>query len=263
MKIGFIGAGNMGGALAKAISKFSETKVYIFDKNREKAEDLARLIGGFSASLEETVDSADFVFLGVKPNVIPDVAQAVGKIAGKNTVIVSMAAGIKISKIEEALASALPVIRIMPNTPVAVGEGLTAYATNGLVSSEQISNFESIMSLTGTTEALDESEIDSFCAIAGCGPAYAYMFIEALADGAEKCGVPRERAIKYAAKMIRGACLMALETKTDPKVLCQNVCSPGGATIEGVKVLEAREFSDSVSTAIEAAFKRTKELGNQ
>ncbi len=263
MKIGFIGAGNMGGALAKAISKISEIKVYIYDKNCEKSEDLARLIGGFSATFEETVNSADFVFLGVKPNVIPDVAQAVGKIASKNTVIVSMAAGIKISKIEEALASALPVIRIMPNTPVAVGEGLTAYATNGLVSSEQISNFERIMIPTGTTEALCESEIDSFCAIAGCGPAYAYMFIEALANGAEKCGVPRERAIKYASKMIRGACLMALETETDPKTLCQNVCSPGGATVEGVKVLDAKGFSDSVSTAIEAAFKRTKELGDQ
>ena len=111
------------------------------------------------------------------------------------------------------------------------------------------------------SEALDECEIDSFCAIAGCGPAYAYMFIEALANGAEKCGIPSDRAIKYASKMIRGACLMALETETDPKTLCQNVCSPGGATIEGVKVLEASEFSGTVSSAIEAAFKRTKELG--
>lgn len=261
MKIGFIGAGNMGGALARGISQISETKVYIYDKNTEKSENLATSIGATSASFEETVKSADFLFLGVKPNVISDVAEAVGKIADAKTVIVSMAAGIEIGKIEKALSTPLPIIRIMPNTPVAVGEGLTAYATNSLVSPECVSNFEHIMSLTGATEALNECEIDSFCAIAGCGPAYAYMFIEALAKGAEKCGIPRDRAIKYAAKMIRGAALMALETETDPKLLCKNVCSPGGATIEGVKVLEAREFTDSVSSAIEAAFKRTKELG--
>ena len=261
MNIGFIGAGNMGGALAQGVAQVSETKVYIYDKITEKADALALAIGGKSTTFEELVSTSDFVFLGVKPNVIEEVAKEVGKAAKLNTVIVSMAAGVKIEKIEAALSRPLPIIRIMPNTPVAVGEGLTAYAKSSLVSNENVSAFEHIMQFTGATEPLDESEIDSFCAIAGCGPAYAYMFIEALAIGADKCGLSRERAIKYASKLMRGAGLMALETNIDPKILCKNVCSPGGATIEGVKVLESREFGDAVSSAIEAAFKRTKELG--
>ena len=142
-----------------------------------------------------------------------------------------------------------------------IGEGFTAYAKNELVSDGKISEFENIMQFTGSLEPLEENAIDSFCAVAGCGPAYAYMFIEALAVGAEKCGISRENAIRYAAKTVLGATLMTLKTNIDPKTLCKNVCSPGGATIEGVKVLEERDFSNAVSSAIESAFKRTKELG--
>ena len=260
MNVGFIGAGNMGGALAKGISKVLKTKVYIYDTLSEKAYALANSVGGESSDFETVVSSSDFLFLGVKPNVLPEVAKEVGKIAKLNTVIVSMAAGVKIEKIEESLSKKLPIIRIMPNTPVAVGEGLTAYSKNALVSEKNISDFEDVMKFTGALEAMEESEIDAFCAIAGCGPAYAYMFIEALAIGAEKCGVSRENAIKYASKMMRGSALMALESGIEPATLCKNVCSPGGATIEGVKVLEARDFSSSVSSAIKAAFERTKEL---
>ena len=260
MNVGFIGAGNMGGALAKGISKVLKTKVYIYDTLSEKADNLANSVGGESSDFETVVSNSDFLFLGVKPNVLPEVAKEVGKIAKLNTVIVSMAAGVKIERIEESLSKKLPIIRIMPNTPVAVGEGLTAYSKNTLVSDKNISDFEDMMKFTGALEAMEESEIDAFCAIAGCGPAYAYMFIEALAIGAEKCGVSRENAIKYASKMVRGSALMALESGIEPSTLCKNVCSPGGATIEGVKVLEEKGFSKSVSSAIEAAFKRTKEL---
>lgn len=261
MKVGFIGAGNMGGALAKGISKVSETKLYICDKSEEKSEQLANKLGAIAANFESVVTESDFLFLGVKPNVLAEVAKDVGKIANLNTVIVSMAAGVEISKIEASLSKKLPIIRIMPNTPVAVGEGLTAYSKNALVSEKNARDFENIMQFTGSLEYMDESEIDAFCAVAGCGPAYAYMFIDALAMGAEKCGVTRENAIRYASKMIRGSALMAMESGIEPKTLCQNVCSPGGATIEGVKVLEAREFQAAAASAIEAAFKRTKELG--
>ena len=261
MNIGFIGAGNMGGALAEAISLVSETKVYIYDTNEEKAKALAQKTNGTFTQFEDVVKNSDFLFLGVKPNVLEEVANNVGGYAKPDTVIVSMAAGVKIEKIERALKKKLPIIRIMPNTPVMVGEGFTAYAKNELVSDVKISEFENIMQFTGTLEPLLENDIDSFCAIAGCGPAYAYMFIEALASGAEKCGISRENAIRYASTTVRGATLMTLKTDTDPKTLCKNVCSPGGATIEGVKVLEERNFSGAVSSAIESAFKRTKELG--
>lgn len=261
MNIGFIGAGNMGGALAKAISKNLETNIYVYDKSCEKADELARSINACATDFNEVVKNSDFIFLGVKPNVLAEVAREVGTLVRTDTVIVSMAAGVEIQAIEEALAKKLPIVRIMPNTPVAVGEGLTAYATNSLVSEQNIRSFEKFMSFTGSLEYMQEDEIDTFCAIAGCGPAYAYMFIEALAKGAQKCGANSAAAIKYASKMVRGSALMALESGIDPKTLCRNVCSPGGATIEGVKVLEAHGFEDVVSSAIEAAFKRTKELG--
>ncbi|MBQ9071397.1 MAG: pyrroline-5-carboxylate reductase [Clostridia bacterium] len=261
MNVGFIGAGNMGGALARAISKDLETVVYIYDKNEEKSSALAEITGGFSSTFGEVIEKSDFLFLGVKPNIIAQICEAIGKECRKDTVIVSMAAGVKILKIEESLGARLPMIRIMPNTPVAVGEGLTAYSKNDLVTSDTEEAFKKIMSLTGTLVHVEESEIDAFCAIAGCGPAYAYMFIEALAKGSEACGIPRDRAIFYASKMIRGSAIMALESGIDPKTLRENVCSPGGATIEGVKLLEKCGFSDSVSSAIDAAYKRTLELG--
>ena len=261
MNIGFIGAGNMGGALAKGVSRVSQTNIYIYDTLSEKSEALAKSINATATTFDDVVSKSDFLFLGVKPNVLGEVARKVGQLINSKTVIVSMAAGVEIFKIEEALQKSAPIIRIMPNTPVAVGEGLTAYSKSALVSDKNVCDFENIMQFTGSLEPMSEEDIDAFCAIAGCGPAYAYMFIEALAEGAEKCGVPHERAISYASKMMRGSALMALISGTDPNTLCKNVCSPGGATIEGVKVLNEREFGNAVSSAIEAAFKRTKELG--
>ena len=261
MNIGFIGAGSMGGALAKATSKILETKLYIYDIDQKKANRLASETGAFSVSFDEVVSTSDIIFLGVKPSVLPNVAKELGKAARRDTVIVSMAAGIAISKIEEALGVKLPIIRIMPNTPVLVGEGVTAYSKNELVTDERLSDFLRAMQYTGTLEPLDEDDIDAFCAIAGCGPAYVYTFIDALAKGAEKCGISREGALKYAALTVRGAALMTLKTDGDPSTLCKNVCSPGGATIEGVKVLESHNLEGTICAAIEAAFKRTKELG--
>ncbi len=261
MNIGFIGAGNMGSALAKSISKVLNTKVYIYDISQEKSYDLANKIGAFSTNFDKVVLDSDILFIGVKPNVLPEVLSKVGKIVKPTTLTVSMAAGVTIAKIEDSLGRKLPIIRIMPNTPVLVGEGVTAYAKNDIVTDKNVTDFLNCMQYTGTLEPLDECDIDSFCAIAGCGPAYAYMFIEALAVGAEKCGISLDKAIRYAALTLRGAAHMTLESDSTPDTLCKNVCSPGGATIEGVKVLESKDFESTVASAIEAAFKRTKELG--
>lgn len=261
MNVGFIGAGNMGGALASAISANKEIKVYIYDKDEEKSKNLASKVGADAVDLEAVLSCSDFIFLGVKPNVICGLCDEIGKRVNKTAVLISMAAGVKIAKIEEALAAPLSVIRIMPNTPVAVRAGLTAYSLGGAVKKSEEDDFLKIMSYTGATVKLDEQNIDSFCAIAGCGPAYAYMFIDALAKGGEACGIPRDQAITYAAKMMQGAALMALGPDDDPETLAKNVCSPGGATIEGVKVLNNGGFGDLVSDAIKAAYKRTLELG--
>ena len=251
----------MGGALAQSISRNSETKVYIYDKIQEKAAALAEKCGGYSTDFDNLIASSDYIFLGVKPNVIEEVLGALKLSYKKRAVIVSMAAGIKIEKIEGVLQGNIPVIRIMPNTPVAVGAGLTAFSRGNATLESDVEGFKNLMSYTGATEELPESDIDAFCAIAGCGPAYAYMFIDALAKGGEACGIPRDKALSYAAKMIHGAALMTLQSDDEPDTLCKNVCSPGGATIEGVKVLSDANFTNNVSDAIKAAYKRTLELG--
>ena len=172
-----------------------------------------------------------------------------------------MAAGVKINKLQSALGNYYKIIRIMPNTPVAVGAGLTAYSKNSLLTNTDVESFKSLMEYTGTVVEIEEEKIDAFSAISGCGPAYAYMFIDALSSAAEKCGLDKEQAVFYASEMIRGAALMTVKTKESTETLKQKVCSPGGSTIEGVKVLEENGFSSIVSKAIDAAYKKTQELG--
>lgn len=263
MNVGFIGAGNMGGALARAIRNDTETKVYIYDTNAEKATKLASEIGAIGCELSLLLTESDFIFLGVKPNVISAVCEQIRDLLKKNTVLISMAAGVKLAKLDEALNAKSPVIRIMPNTPVTYGVGMTAWCKNSLVTDAMAKEFERIMAYTGAVDNIPEDNIDAFCAIAGCGPAYAYMFVDALAKAGENCGLDRERALFYASKMLAGAATMAEKSPLPPKSLCENVCSPGGSTIEGVKVLEAEGFDATVQKAIVAAYNRTKELGKK
>lgn len=260
MNIGFIGCGNMGGAIAKAISAKMNTNIYIYDIDEAKSGDFALKIGAKAVGRSELLSSSDMIFLGVKPNMILSLVDEIKGEVKAGTVLVSMAAGVKLSSLEAA-GEGLSFIRIMPNTPVTLGEGMTAYAKGSGTTEKQAEDFEKVYSACGTLARLDEDKIDAFCAIAGCGPAYAYMFIDALAKVGEKIGLSYNDAMIYAATMLRGSALMALETGIDPVTLRKNVCSPGGATIEGVKVLEANGFDSLIAKTIEAAFKRTVELG--
>lgn len=262
MNVGFIGAGNMGGALARAISADKQTNIYIYDANEEKANTLANEIGASFATLDNLLSDSDFIFLGVKPNVIIGVCESIESKVKDGAAVISMAAGVKVDKLSAAIGSGVPVIRIMPNTPVTVGAGMTAWCKNAHVTEDMAESFKKMMAYTGALDELPEDKIDSFCAIAGCGPAYAYMFIDALAKAGVECGLDYDRALFYASKMLSGSALMAQTSPLSPEVLCKNVCSPGGSTIEGVKVLEAASFANTVGEAIAAAYKRTKELGN-
>ena len=261
MKVGFIGAGNMGSALARAVSHVLETEVYIYDKTEEKSQILSQELNANPSDLENIIKNCDFVFIGVKPNGISEVCSEIKNQSKNNPIIISMAAGVKINKLQSALGNSYKIIRIMPNTPVAVGAGLTAYSKNSLLTNTDVESFKSLMKYTGTVVEIEEEKIDAFSAISGCGPAYAYMFIDALASAAEKCGLAKEQAVFYASEMIRGAALMTVKTKESTESLKQKVCSPGGSTIEGVKVLEENDFSHIVAKAIEAAYKKTQELG--
>ena len=261
MKIGFIGAGNMGSALASAAAKAEDAQIYIFDKDSAKAKELAAKIKATVADAKKIAAECDFVFLGVKPNIIPFAVTDIKDSLGKNTVLVSMAAGVAIEKIEGFFESNPPIIRIMPNTPVSVGAGMILWCANRLVTEERAKDFLSAMNAAGSFDKIDESKIDAASAISGCGPAFAYMFIEALADGGVQCGLPRDAAQKYAAATLLGAAKLALESGKHPGELKDAVCSPGGSTIAGVHALEEGAFRATAADAVLAAYERTLELG--
>lgn len=262
-KVGFIGAGNMGGALASAAAKAKDTEIYLTDKDEKKALALAEKIGALATSAEKIAKECDVIFLAVKPNIVAAALSPLSDIISKrnNVTVVSMAAGVAIEKIEKCFNSPVPVIRIMPNTPAAVGEGMILYSRGGAVNGAEVADFLEVMSEAGTLDELDERLIDAGSALSGCGPAFVYMFIEALSDGAVECGLPRDKAMLYAAQTLRGAAKMVLESGIHPGALKDAVCSPGGSTIEGVHALENGAFRATVIDAVTSAFEKTKKLG--
>lgn len=262
MTVGFIGTGNMGGALAKAAAK-SGHEIFLSDKSIEKAEALAKELDAKAVSVAEAA-LCDYVFLGVKPQMLKDLLQELAPVLSLRKtpgVLVSMAAGVSMADIKKWLGMDYPLIRIMPNTPVAVGSGVILYDATEEVSLQDIAGFVSILSQAGLLNRLPESLIDAGSAVSGCGPAFAAMFLEALADGGVKCGLPRDKAQTYAAQMLLGTAKLLLESGQHPGQLKDAVCSPGGSTIAGVDALEAAAFRGAVISAVEAAFDRTKELG--
>ena len=259
MKYGFLGCGNMGGALAKALSK-STADILLSDRSGKAAQLAAEL--GCTYGTNAAAITCQRVFLGVKPQMMADVLRPLQPVLAKEKpLLISMAAGLTVQRIEELAGTRLPVIRIMPNTPVAVGKGVILYCCNDLVDEATLADFLSDMQPAGILDPLDEKLIDAACAVSGCGPAYVYMFIEAMADGAVASGLPREKALTYAAAALAGAAEMELVTKQPPQTLKDAVCSPGGSTIAGVRALEERGFRGTVMDAIIAAYKRNVELG--
>ena len=260
MKYGFIGCGNMGGAIAQALSKV--TSDFMISDRSGKAKALADRLGCTYGTIQEVAASCDRVFLAVKPQMMADVLETLRHtLQEKKPMLITMAAGLTMAQIGEMAGGSLPMIRIMPNTPVAVGQGMTLYCANDLVSSDALADFLSDMRFSGHMDPLEEKLFDAAGTVSGCGPAYVYMFIEAMADGAVACGVPRIKAMEYAAATLAGAAQMVLETRQHPGALKDAVCSPGGSTIAGVKALEDRGFRSAVINCVMAAAKRNSELG--
>ena len=262
MTVGFIGTGNMGGALARAASK-TQCEIFLSDKATDNAEALAKELGAKAVTMAEAA-LCDYVFLGVKPQMLADLLKELSPVLALRKTpgtIVSMAAGVAMADIQNMLGFDYPIIRIMPNTPVAVGSGVILYDTTEQVSLEMVAGFVSILSRAGLLNRLPESLIDAGSALSGCGPAFVAMFAEAMADGAVACGLPRDKAMTYAAQTILGTAKLLLETGQHPGQLKDAVCSPGGSTIAGVDALEANSFRGAVMSAVQAAFIRTKELG--
>ena len=271
-KAAFIGVGNMGGALARAaVRAVGADQVIVANRTQAKAEALAAELGCTAAkSNADAVREAEFIFLGVKPHMMRSLLDTLAPVlaachsAGEDKVLVSMAAGVRIGDMRPHLKKAgydVPVLRIMPNTCVAIGQGMTAVSVEEWVDESVLEEVEEILSDTGKVERISENLMDQFSALAGCGPAFVYPYIEALADGAVSTGLPRKQAMEYAARMVMGAAAMVLESGRHPGQLKDEVCSPGGSTIAGVAELERGGLRSAAISAVQAAYRRNTELG--
>lgn len=263
--LGFIGTGNMGGALASAAAKTLRGEdILLCNRSPEKAEALAEKLGCRTAGIGDVAGSCGYIFLGVKPQMMAEMLASIAPILAARDdgfVLVSMAGGLTMAEIRQMAGGAYPVIRIMPNTPAAVGCGLIQYDCTENVTAEALEYFLRGMAGGGILDRLPEKLIDAGSAVAGSGPAFADMFIEALADGGVLCGLPRDKAMIYAAQMLMGSAKLMLETGKHPGELKDAVCSPGGSTIVGVRTLEQRGFRAACIEAVEATYRKSKELG--
>ena len=264
MKIGFIGTGNMGGALARAVAKSGMgAQLFLANRTAAKAQALAAELGAAATDNGRIAAECDYIFLGVKPQMMAQLLDSLRPaLAARTTpcVLVSMAAGLSIDAIAQMAELPLPIIRIMPNVACAVGQGLTLYACSPEVSGAQKEAFLTFLSASGRMEELDEHLIDAGSAVAGCGGAFACLFMEALADGAVVCGLPRDKAMRYAQQMLLGTAALALESGDHPAAIKDAICSPGGTTIAGVRALEQGGFRGAAMDAVVAAYRRTLEL---
>lgn len=262
--IGFLGCGSMGGAIARAVCKAADPKtVFLANRTPAKAQVLAAALGCKTASNETVSSDCSLIFLAVKPQMMQALLEPLRFTLAErkqNFVLCTMAAGLSIARIQEMAGGDYPVIRIMPNTPASVGEGMIQYCCAG-VSDEQEAEFCRLMAPAGRLDAIPESMIDAASCVSGCGPAWVYQFIEALADGGVACGLPRAKAQEYAAQMVLGSAKLVLESGQHPGALKDAVCSPGGSTIQGVRALEEHGLRGAVMDAVLAAYDKTKEMG--
>jgi len=264
-KFGFIGCGNMGGAIITALcNKIDANEVKVADIDIKKVQCFSDTLGVVKSTNEEIAKTSKYIVLAVKPQFMEAVLDEISPILKarvNDVVLVSIAAGLSTEKIREFAKGEFKVIRVMPNTPAVLGEGMMLYTSTDNFDNKDIEEFIISMSECGKWDRIDEKLIDVASALSGCGPAFVYMFIEALADGAVKCGLPREKALEYAAQTVKGAALMVEKTDKHPELLKDEVCSPGGSTIAGVSALEKGKFRANCIEAVEKAYKRTLELG--
>lgn len=266
---GFIGCGKMGGALAAAASQSGWT-LYAADHHPENLERLRKACGVIPSAAREIAQNCRFVFLGVKPQGMERAAAEIAPVlaqrgADRPYTAVTMAAGLSMETVRAFLK--IPrgkgdIIRIMPNTPAAVGEGAILYCMDqpGAGGAAEAAFLE-LLHGAGMLIPIAENKMDAACALSGCGPAFAFLFLEALIQGGVRCGLSGDLARRLALQTVYGAAKLALRTQRDPALLRGEVCSPAGSTIEGVAVLEERAVRSAVLEAVSAAYRRSVELG--
>lgn len=264
-KIGFIGTGYMGGAMIRGIAKAGIVppgNVFVYDVDAVKLNILKDETGVNSVeSGKEVVQKSDVIILAVKPNMVKAVLESCKNKFGGKKILVSIAAGIPIKTYKEIIGADQKIIRAIPNTPAVVGEGMTLIAYENNIGEEEAEEVKSLLSCMGKVEVLEEKLMSEVIALTSSSPAYVFMFIEAMADGAVLAGIPRNMAYKLAAQAVLGSAKMVLETGKHPGELKDQVCSPAGTTIEAVKALEKGGLRYTVIDAMTECTKKAKEIG--
>ncbi|MGN1201926.1 MAG: pyrroline-5-carboxylate reductase [Eubacterium sp.] len=265
MKIGFIGCGNMATAIIKGITssgKLQGQDILVFDVSPTACENAKKNFSAAVCDSEVSVAGlADIVILAVKPNVVKSVLEKIDStVKETKPLLVSIAAGKTLEFLDNCLISDARIVRVMPNINAMVGEAISAYCFNSLVTDDDKSNVEMLLDCIGKVVCLDESSFALFGVLGGCAPAYAYMFIDALARAGVKNGMKKDDALKIAAQTVYGSAKMILESNEHPWKLIDNVCSPGGTTIEGVMSLQADGFENAVHNAVNKALEKDKKL---
>ena len=261
MKIGCIGTGAMGGAIMRAVcKKYDVSQIKVTDKNVEMGKAFAAETGATFVEANTDVLDCDYVFLAVKPQFLGDVFAEIAGCISNKTVVISMAAGVKLEKLQ-SWAPGARFIRMMPNVCAQIGEGMTAITYGSDIKDAEAKTAIEILSSAGRVEVVPEKLMDCVTAVSGSGPAFVFMFIEAMADAAVRCGMPRSQAYTYAAQTVYGSAGMVLQGDKNPAALKDMVCSPAGTTIEGLAALEKNGFRNAVIEAVTAACQRSIELG--
>lgn len=264
MKFGFIGCGNMASAIISGGLKkeiFTKEELLASVKTEASAQKVRDALG-ISCTTDNlaVAAQADFLFLAVKPQFCEEVAAQISQSRKEGQILVSIAAGKTLAWLKEKFGKDQKIIRTMPNTPALVGEGITGVCPDDLVTEDEISQVLTILGSFGKAAIVTEPVLDIVGAVSGSSPAFVFMFIEAMADGAVAEGMPRKQAYEFAAQAVLGSAKMVLETGLHPGALKDMVCSPGGTTIEGVNILEKEGMRSAVMEAVRACIAKTRKL---
>lgn len=261
--VGFIGGGALAESVVKGISKklFAAEKIFVAEKIPARRDYLIEKYSiNVAENFETFAEKINLLIIAVKPK---DLNSALAEVAEKitaETLVMSVVAGCKLEKLENALPNQ-KIIRVMPNVAVLVEEGMMAYAAGKNATAEDMEVAKKFWSAIGRTVEVDEKLMDAVTGLSGSGPAYAFLMIDALADGGVAAGLPRNYAIELAAQTLLGAAKMVLETGEHPDVLRDRVTSPAGTTIEGIRVLEKNNFRSALIEAVISATEKSKDLG--
>jgi pyrroline-5-carboxylate reductase len=264
--LGFIGAGNMGEALLKGLLKTGAAKpaqIAVSARRPERVRELVQAWGVRGGTNNEVAQQSDVLVLCVKPQILDQVLRGISPDVSRDKLIISVAAGVPIAAIERRLHPPMRVVRAMPNTPATVGAGATAISLGEHATEADLATARTLFDSVGLTVQLDESQLDAVTGLSGSGPAYIFLIIEALADAGVKVGLSRRASLQLAAQTVLGSAKLLIESGQHPGMLKDGVTSPGGTAIAGLHTLEAGGLRNVLMNAVEAATRRSRELGEE